>query len=110
MALYMSQVAYTPAHLAALTKDPQDRTEAISAVAQKMGCRLVNFYYSMGEYDGLVIIEAPNETAMTAVLLAAIGAGHIRASKTTQLLAPRDAVEAMRQAGAAAFTAPGGSG
>ena len=109
MPLYMSQVAYTQAHLAALTREPQDRTEAISALAQKLGCRLESFYYSLGEYDGLVIIEAPNEAAITAVLLAAIGAGHIRASKTTQLLAPRDAVEAMRQAGAAAFTVPGGS-
>ena len=46
---------------------------------------------------------------MTAVLLAALGAGHIRAIKTTQLLAPKDAVEAMRQVGAAAFKAPGGT-
>ena len=110
MPLYMSQVAYTREHLAALTKEPQDRTEAISAVAQKLGCRLLSFYYSFGEYDGVVIAEAPNETAMSAVLLAAISAGHIRASKTTQLLAPKDAVEAMRQAGTAAFKAPGGTG
>lgn len=53
-------------------------------------------------------MEAPNEAAITAVLLAAIGAGHIRASKTTQLLTPSAAMEAMRQAGAAGFKAPGG--
>jgi hypothetical protein len=35
MPLYMSQVAYTPEHLSALTKEPQDRTEAISGLAQK---------------------------------------------------------------------------
>jgi len=104
----MSQVAYTPDHLAALTQQPEDRTEAIRAIGQKLGCQLVSFYYSFGEYDGVTIFEAPNETAMTAVLLAALGAGHIRAIKTTQLLAPKDAVEAMRQAGAAAFQAPGG--
>jgi uncharacterized protein with GYD domain len=103
----MSQVAYTPEHFEALTKEPRDRTEDISALAQKLGCRLISFYYSFGEYDGVVIAEAPNETAMSAVLLAALSAGHIRASKTTQLLAPKDAVEALRQAGAAAFRAPG---
>jgi uncharacterized protein with GYD domain len=108
MPLYMSQVAYTPEHFAALTKQPEDRTEAVRAVGQKLGCRLVSFYYSFGEYDGVTIFEAPDETAMTAVLLAALGAGHIRAIKTIQLLAPKDAVEAMRQAGAAAFKAPGG--
>jgi uncharacterized protein with GYD domain len=108
MPLYMSQVAYTPEHLSALTKEPQDRTEAISALAQKFGCRLISFYYSFGEYDGVVIVDAPNETAVTALLLAALGGGHIRATKTSQLLSPRDAMEAMRQAGTAAFKAPGG--
>jgi uncharacterized protein with GYD domain len=109
MPVYLSQVAYTAEHFAAMTKQPVDRTEAVRAIGEKLGCRLVSFYYSFGDYDGVTIFEAPDETAMTAVLLAAIGAGHIRAIKTTQLLAPKDAVEAMRRAGAAEFSAPGGA-
>ena len=109
MPLYMTQVAYTQAHLAALTREPKDRTEDLRALADKLGCRLLNFFYSLGEYDALIILEAPNETALTATLLAGLGAGHIRATKTTQLVDPSEAVEAMRLAGAVAFTAPGGT-
>ena len=108
MPLYMAQAAYTPEHFASLTRDPDVRTADISELAQELGCRLVSFYYSFGEYDAVIIVEAPNETAMTALALAALSAGHVRASKTTQLIAPESAIEAMRQAGAAAFKAPGG--
>ena len=107
MSLYMTQVSYTPEHFAALSKKPEDRTEAISALAQKHGCRLVSFYYSFGDYDAVVIFDAPNETAVTAMVLTALGTGHVRTAKTTQLLTPKVAVEGMRQAGSAGFKAPG---
>ena len=108
MPLYMAQVAYTPEHFASLTRDPDVRTADVGELAQELGCRLVSFYYSFGEYDAVVVFEAPDETAMTALVLAALSAGHIRASKTTQLVDPKAAAEAMRRAGAAAFKAPGG--
>ena len=44
MPLYMTQVAYTQAHLAALTREPKDRTEDLRALADKLGCRLLNFF------------------------------------------------------------------
>jgi uncharacterized protein with GYD domain len=108
MPRYMAQAAYTPEHFASLTRDPDNRAADVGDLAQDFGCRLVSFYYSFGEYDAVIVVEAPDETAMTALMLAALGAGHIRASKTTQLIAPEAAVEAMRQAGAVAFKAPGG--
>ena len=52
-------------------------------------------------------MEAPNEGAIMAVVLASMGVGHIRSSKTTQLLDPVTAAASMRQAGALALRAPG---
>jgi len=37
-----------------------------------MGRRLVSFYNSFGEYDLLVIYEAPDETTAAAIVLAAV--------------------------------------
>ena len=108
MSLYMAQVGYTAEHLSALTKNPEDRTERVRGLTEKLGGRLLGFYYSLGEYDAVALIEAPDEKTVTAFILAALGGGHIRASKTTTLLSTSDAVEAMRRAGGASFTPTGG--
>jgi uncharacterized protein with GYD domain len=106
MPLYMNQFAYTPEAWMALTKQPQDRSKPIGEVIQKLGGRLIGLYYSFGEYDGVVLYEAPEEISASAVMLAAISAGHLKASKTTRLLTVEEAMEAMRKAGDAILPAP----
>ena len=73
MAIYMTQVAYTPEHLAALAKEPRDRTEDISALAKRFDGKLLGFWYSFGEYDGVGIVEAPDEKAMTGFIATVLG-------------------------------------
>src|SRR5215218_7913365 len=92
MPLYMTQFAYTSEDWAALARNPEDRSEAV-------GRRLVSFYNSFGEYDGLFIYEAPDEGTAAAVVLAAISPGHVKAVKTTTLLSVEAGMEAMRKAG-----------
>src|SRR3989442_10679862 len=106
MALYMAQFAYTPEAWTAFTKNPEDRTAAVRSLAQKIGCKFQALYYSFGEYDGFVILEAPDEATVTAFLLAAIAPGHIRATKTTVLMRPESVVEAMKKAAGVAYQGP----
>jgi uncharacterized protein with GYD domain len=106
MALYMVQFAYTSEAWTALTKNPENRTAAVQALAQKAGCRVEALYYSFGEYDGFVVVEAPDETAVTAFVLGALGPGHIKASKTTVLMRPDAVVEAMKRAATLSFQGP----
>jgi uncharacterized protein with GYD domain len=106
----MSQLAYTPEAWGALIRNPEDRSQAVSRLAEQMGTRLVNFYYSFGDYDAVVISEAPDDVTAAAVILAAVSAGHVKSIKTVPLLTPQQAVEAMRKAGSAIFHAPGQSG
>jgi uncharacterized protein with GYD domain len=40
MPLFMAQFSYTPQAWAALVRNPEDRSEAISTLASKMGCKL----------------------------------------------------------------------
>jgi uncharacterized protein with GYD domain len=107
MPLYMSQFAYTSEAWAALTQNPEDRSEAIRGLAQTMGGQLVSYYNSFGEYDGVVIFEAPDEGTAAAILMAAITPGHLKTLKTTVLLSAEEGVEAMRRAGEATYRAPG---
>lgn len=107
MPFYRTQFAYTPEAWAALTRNPEDRGAAISALAQSMGCRVLSFYRSFGEYDGLLILEAPDEGTAATIVLVAASAGHLRTLKPTALLSVEDAMEAMRRAGEATFHRPG---
>ena len=61
MALYMVQFAYTPEAWTAFTKHPEDRTATVKTLAEKLGCQFEALYYAFGEYDGFVIMEAPDE-------------------------------------------------
>ncbi len=63
-------------------------------------------YYCMGEYDGMVIYEAPDETTAAATVLSAISPGHLKTTKTTVLLSVEDTVEAMNKANAEAYPGP----
>ena len=106
MALYMVQFAYTPEAWTAFTKHPEDRTAAVKALVEKLGCQFEALYYSFGEYDGFVIMEAPSEATVTAFVLAALGPGHVRATKTTVLMRPETVVDAMKKAGGMTYKGP----
>ena len=107
MPLYMTQVSYTSEALAALTQNPENRGEAFGGLAETMGGRLVSFYNSFGEYDVLVIYEAPDESTAAAMVVAASVPGHLGRVKTTVLLSAEQGVETMRKAGEATYRAPG---
>jgi uncharacterized protein with GYD domain len=108
MPLYMTQAAYTAEGWAALIKNPEDRSGAVRQLLDQVGGRLVAFYHTFGEYDVLVIYEAPDDTTATAVVLATASAGHLRATRTAPILTSDQAIEAMRRAGGLAFRPPGG--
>ena len=108
MAYFMTQFSYTSDAWAQMVKNPQDRSEVVRPLIEKMGGKLLGFYYSFGEYDGLIITEAPNEKAVVASLMAAISAGHLKTVKTTVLFSNKDAMEAMKKAGEFAYQVPQG--
>ena len=108
MPLYMTQFSYTSEAWAALTKNPEDRAEVFGALAEKMGAKLRSLHYCFGEYDGVITMEAPDETTVLSILLAAISPGHVKATKTTTLITTQQAMTAMRKAGTASYRAPKG--
>jgi uncharacterized protein with GYD domain len=106
MATYMIQFTYTPEAWASLTKNPQDRSKPLAELAQKLGGRLVGLYYCFGEYDGVVLFEAPDDISATAASLSATTAGFVKAIKTTRLITVEEAMQAMRKAGSVTFQGP----
>jgi uncharacterized protein with GYD domain len=107
MPLYMTQFAYTQEAWATLAENPEDRSAPVRELLETMGGRLVSWYLSFGEYDGLAIYEAPDDATAGALVVAAARAGHFRATKTTPLFTAEESVEMMRRAGGTAYRAPG---
>ncbi len=108
MALYMTQFAYTPQAWTALTKKPEDRGAAFGQLVEKFGGKLHNIYYCFGEYDGVLIYEAPDNETATAAIIAAVTPGHLKATKTTVLFTMADEMRILERAGGATYAAPTG--
>ena len=108
MSLYMVQFAYTPEAWAALVKNPEDRGAPVKALMEHLGGRMLDIYYCFGEYDGIAIVEAPDEISAMTTVLCAIAPGHLKATKTTVLFTVEQAMEAMDKAGGIVYPAPTG--
>lgn len=60
-------------------QDTVKRGDAAMAEAQKMGMKIVEEYWTMGAYDGVVIIEAPDDETMSAFILKVGSLGNVKA-------------------------------
>ena len=98
MPLYLYQAAYTPESVAAQIREPADRFEAVRPAFEAMGGKIVVGGYPFGEYDMLVVIEAPDDTTAAGFALAVVAGGAVRSASTTRLLDGEEWVEALRKA------------
>jgi uncharacterized protein with GYD domain len=83
MPIFITQGRYTRDAIKGMIVHPEDRSEQVSRLLSKAGGRLIGHYLTFGEYDFLVIAEAPGETQMAAVLLAAGSGGGVTDLRTT---------------------------
>ncbi len=67
---------------------------------------MVSFHYCMGEFDGGVIYEAPDERTAAAIAFTATSPGRLKETKTTTLMTVEATMEAMRKANAEAYPGP----
>ena len=54
------------------------RGDAAMAEAQKLGMKIVEEYWTMGAYDGVVIMEAPDDETMSAFILKVGSLGNVK--------------------------------
>jgi uncharacterized protein with GYD domain len=98
MALYMYQAAYTAESVAAQIKEPQDRIKAVTPAIEALGAKILVGGYPFGEYDVLVVLEAPDDTTAASVALAVAAGGAVKSAKTTRLLSGQEWIESLRKA------------
>jgi uncharacterized protein with GYD domain len=97
MALYMYQASYTAKSMAAQLTEPQDPVEAIRPALEDVGAKLVVAGFPFGEYDLLVVYEAPDDMTAASVAMAVAAAGEVKSGKTTRLLSGQEWLESLRK-------------
>lgn len=109
MPFYLSRFSYTPEAWARLIKKPEDRREVARAVVEKLGGRLEGFWYSFGEKDGVLLIEAPDNVSAAAFSVGIAAAGSLRSAETTVLLTVEETIEMLKKAQGLPYRPPGAS-
>ena len=61
-------------------KDSPDRLEAARQLCRQHGAEITAFYMTMGVYDLVVIIDAPNDEAFASLAVSIAKGGNIRTS------------------------------
>ena len=95
---YLIEVGYNTSGLAGLVREPQDRIEKVTPAIEALGGRVECAYYAFGEHDVVVICEMPDNSSAAAFALAVGAGGTVSSYRTTVLLTPDEAVQAMSKA------------
>jgi uncharacterized protein with GYD domain len=106
MPLYMYQLSYTPEAVQALVREPQDRIEAVRPAIEALGGNLVAADYPFGEYDAVVLFEAPGDTSAASFALAIAAGGAAKSAKTARLLNGQEWIESLRKVQSSQYSPP----
>lgn len=77
MAIFISLVNWTEQGIATF-KDTSKRVEAVGQVLAKHGGKIKDMYWTIGPYDVVAVIEAPDDESATAALLEIGAKGNVR--------------------------------
>jgi uncharacterized protein with GYD domain len=58
--------------------DTVDRAESFAKTAEKAGVRVTGYYWTVGEYDGFLLHEAPDEVTAIAAIARVAKLGNIK--------------------------------
>jgi uncharacterized protein with GYD domain len=77
MPTYVTLIHYTEQGVKTF-KDLKSRIEETRRAGESVGAKLNAFYLTMGQYDAIVVSEAPNDETVAKLALAAAGRGNVR--------------------------------
>lgn len=73
-----------------MTDDPSTQTEAVKKEMAKEGIKFLNWYWTLGRYDAVVIAEAPDEKTF---MKAMIGLNDFVATETMVAVPREEAIK-----------------
>jgi len=77
MATYIVLASFTDKGIKAV-RDTVKRTDAVKKMGKKAGVTLKDMYWTLGAYDIVSVLEAPDDETMTAFMLGAAEEGFVK--------------------------------
>jgi uncharacterized protein with GYD domain len=77
MAMYVGLIQFTDQGIRNIKKTIK-RGDAAMAEAEKMGVKIVEEFWTMGTYDVVVVVDAPNDETMGAFMLKIGSLGNVK--------------------------------
>jgi uncharacterized protein with GYD domain len=89
MATFITTIKFTEQGLQGIRESPK-RATAFKSAAKKMGVKITDVYWTLGNFDGILIFDAPDDEAATAAMLQLSSQGNVhtttaRAFGTTEM-------------------------
>jgi len=86
MPYYLTQCSYTSEAWSNQVKNPENRFEKLSPMLDSFGVKITQAFFALGEYDLVLIMEAPDNKTIASLLMAISGSGGVTNLKTTALI------------------------
>ena len=77
MAMYVSLLRFTEQGIRNV-KDTTERAAAATAEAEKMGLKIKDSFWTLGPYDVVLLLEAPDDQSVTAFTLKVGSLGNVK--------------------------------
>lgn len=98
MALYLLQYAYTSAAWRQMIKSGENEVGLARQVSKKLGGRVVEAWFTFGDYDVAAILDMPDHVTAAAVSVSLSAGDYAKAAKTTPLIPEKESNEILRKA------------
>jgi len=108
MTRYLIEETVTSQGIAALIKNPHDRTEVIRPIFESVGGKLEHYYVAYNENTVYILAEIPDQESLAAIIWAFQAGGGPISLKATPLMTATEAVDMAKKAGSLGYRPPTG--
>jgi uncharacterized protein with GYD domain len=88
-------------------ENPSDRSEVVRQLVSQVGGELDCYYFIFGQYDGAVILSAPDSASVAALSVAVTGTGAFSSFETHELISSDDMIGILKKAKEISYRPPG---
>ena len=87
MATFITTINFTAEGIQEIGESTK-RANGFKAAAKKLGVKVKDIYWTLGDYDGVLILEAPDDETVTSSLLHLAGKGFVQTSTVRAFTSP----------------------
>ena len=107
MPQFLIQFNYVSQAKRALIDHPEvDHAAQAGKMVASLGGKLLGYWYSFGNFDGVVLVEAPDHSTVAAITMAIGATGEVSRMETTVLITMEEAQKATGKAATATHLPP----